>query len=46
VGQLPDGKNVSVEAEDIVGIRRQATTGEDSRLRSLRTYCSKLQSVN
>jgi hypothetical protein len=23
------GKNVSTEAEDIVGIRHQATTGED-----------------
>jgi hypothetical protein len=29
VGQSPAGKNVSTEAEDIVGIRHQATTGED-----------------
>jgi hypothetical protein len=29
------GKNVSTEAEDIVGIRPQAATGEDSTLRSL-----------
>jgi hypothetical protein len=28
--QSPAGKNVSTEAEDIVGIRRQATTGEDT----------------
>jgi hypothetical protein len=27
--QLPAGNNVSTEAEDIVGIRHQATTGED-----------------
>jgi hypothetical protein len=30
VGRLPDCKNVSTEAEDIVGIRHQATTGEDT----------------
>jgi hypothetical protein len=29
VGQLPVGKNVSIEAEDIVEIRQQATTSED-----------------
>jgi hypothetical protein len=29
VRQLPAGKNVSTAAEDIVGIRHQATTGED-----------------
>jgi hypothetical protein len=29
VGQSPAGKNVSTEAEDIVGIRHQAPTGED-----------------
>jgi hypothetical protein len=29
VRQSPAGKNVSTEAEDIVGIRHQATTGED-----------------
>jgi hypothetical protein len=29
VRQTPAGKNVSTEAEDIVGIRHQATTGED-----------------
>jgi hypothetical protein len=27
--QSPAGNNVSTEAEDIVGIRHQATTGED-----------------
>jgi hypothetical protein len=30
VRQSPAGKNVSTEAEDIVGIRRQPTTGEDT----------------
>jgi hypothetical protein len=30
VRQSPDGKNVSTEAEDIVGIRHQATIGEDT----------------
>jgi hypothetical protein len=30
VRQSPAGKNVSMEAEDIVGIRHQATTGEDT----------------
>jgi hypothetical protein len=30
VGRLPAGKNVSTEAEDIVGIRHQPTTGEDT----------------
>jgi hypothetical protein len=30
VGQLPAGKNVSTEAEDIVEIHDQATTGEDT----------------
>jgi hypothetical protein len=29
VRQSPAGKNVSTEAEDIAGIRHQATTGED-----------------
>jgi hypothetical protein len=29
VGQSPAGKNVSTEAEDIVGIRHPATTGEN-----------------
>jgi hypothetical protein len=29
VSQSPAGKNVSTEAEDTVGTRRQATTGED-----------------
>jgi hypothetical protein len=28
--ESPAGKNVSTEAEDIVGIRHQATTGEDA----------------
>jgi hypothetical protein len=28
LGQSPTGKNVSTEAEDIVGIRHQAMTGE------------------
>jgi hypothetical protein len=27
--QLPEGKNMSTGAEDIVRIRNQATTGED-----------------
>jgi hypothetical protein len=30
VRQSPAGKNVSTEAEDIIGIRHQATTGEDT----------------
>jgi hypothetical protein len=30
VGQSPAGKNVSMEAEDIVETRHQATTGEDT----------------
>jgi hypothetical protein len=30
VGQSPAGKIVSSEAEDIVGFRHQATTGEDT----------------
>jgi hypothetical protein len=30
VGQLPAGKNVSIEVEYIVGIRHQATIGEDT----------------
>jgi hypothetical protein len=30
VGQSPAGKNVSAEAEYIVGIRHQATTSEDT----------------
>jgi hypothetical protein len=30
VGQSPAGKNVSTEADDIVRIRHQATTGEDT----------------
>jgi hypothetical protein len=29
VRQSPAGKNVGTEEEDIVGIRHQATTGED-----------------
>jgi hypothetical protein len=29
VGRSPAGKNVSTEAEDIVEIRHQATTGAD-----------------
>jgi hypothetical protein len=29
VRQSPAGKNMSTEAEDIVGIRHQVTTGED-----------------
>jgi hypothetical protein len=28
--QSPAGKNVSMEAEDILGIRHQATTGEET----------------
>jgi hypothetical protein len=39
VGQSAAGKNVSTEAEDIVGILHQATTGEDS------MCCSELQSL-
>jgi hypothetical protein len=30
VGQSPVGENVSTGAEDIVGIRHQATIGEDT----------------
>jgi hypothetical protein len=30
LGQSPVGKNVSMEAEDIVGFHHQATTGEDT----------------
>jgi hypothetical protein len=45
VGQSPAGKNVRTEAEDIVDIRHQATTGEDSTLRRLTRCCSELQSV-
>jgi hypothetical protein len=30
VRQSPAGKNVSMETEDIVEIRNQATTGEDT----------------
>jgi hypothetical protein len=30
VGRSPAAKNVSTEAEGIVGIRHQATTGEDT----------------
>jgi hypothetical protein len=30
VGQLAAGKNISTEAEDIVGIRYEPTTGEDT----------------
>jgi hypothetical protein len=33
VEQSPAGKNVSTEAEDIVGIRQQATTGKGTTLR-------------
>jgi hypothetical protein len=29
VRQSPASKNVSTEAEDIVGVRHQATTGEE-----------------
>jgi hypothetical protein len=45
VGQSAADKSVSTEAEDIVAIRHQPTTGEDSRLRRVRTCCSELQSV-
>jgi hypothetical protein len=45
VGQSPAGKKVSTEAEDIVGISRQATTDEDSKLRRISTCCNELQSV-
>jgi hypothetical protein len=30
VGQSPAGKNVSTEVENIIGIRYQTTTGEDT----------------
>jgi hypothetical protein len=30
VRQSPTGKNASTEAEDVVGIRQQATTDEDT----------------
>jgi hypothetical protein len=45
VGQPPAGKNVSTEAEDIVGIRHQATTGKDTADWEGSTYCSELHSV-
>jgi hypothetical protein len=45
VRQSPAGKKVNEEAEDIVGIRHQTTTGEDSRLRRLSKFFSELQSV-
>jgi hypothetical protein len=32
VGQSPAGKNVSTDAEETVGIRHQATTGEDGKV--------------
>jgi hypothetical protein len=35
----------STEAEDIVEIRQQATTGEDIRLRRFIACCSEMQSV-
>jgi citrate synthase len=42
VRQPPTDKNVNTEAENIVGIRHQVTTSEDSRVRRLRTSCSEL----
>jgi hypothetical protein len=36
VGQLPASKNVSTKAEDIVEIRHQAATGEDTADRTFR----------
>jgi hypothetical protein len=45
VGQSPAGKNVNTEAEDIVGISYQATTGEDSRMGTFSKCCSELVSV-
>jgi hypothetical protein len=44
VGQSPVGKNVSTEAEDIVAIRHQATTGEDKADKRLSKCCSELLS--
>jgi hypothetical protein len=46
LGQSPAGKNLSTETKDIVGIRQQATTNEESRLRILSTYCTELQNVS
>jgi hypothetical protein len=40
--QSTAGKNVSTEAEDFVGVRREATTGEET---GLSTCCSELQNV-
>jgi hypothetical protein len=41
----PVGKKVSSEAEDIVGIRHQAATGEDTADWEDSKCCSELQSV-
>jgi hypothetical protein len=45
VGQSPAGNNVSVEADNIVGIRHQAMTGEDTEYWEDNMCCSELQSV-
>jgi hypothetical protein len=44
-GQLPVGKNVSSEAEIVVGIRHQVATVEDAADWEDSTCCSELQSV-
>jgi hypothetical protein len=43
VEQSPAVRDVRTETEDIVEIRHQATTGEDSRLRRLSKSSSELQ---
>jgi hypothetical protein len=46
MGHSPAGKNVSTEADDIAGIRHQATTGEDTAdQEDLTMCCSELQIV-
>jgi hypothetical protein len=42
---LPAGKNMSTEADDIVGIHHQAVIGEDTAEWKDSTYCTELQSV-
>jgi hypothetical protein len=44
VGQSPASKNLSTETADIVGISNKVTTSEGSKLRTLSTWCSALQS--
>jgi hypothetical protein len=46
MGQSPASKNVITEAENIVGILHQATTGENTAdQEGLNIFCSELQDV-